>query len=156
MIDISRLIVWVMIFAVAAAITLAILVMIKLARDKEARLPFTKQPLRAPGESARRKADEIFDSVVLPHVIFLPVASSRILLREGSREGAKLPPLWRRSIKIGGKRGAGRKGGVSPLLSPRLWIDREQPAKRTRRLQLRRRGGEWLLAASLGRAAGAS
>ena len=155
MIDISRLIVWVMIFAVPAAVTLAILVMIKLARDKEARLPFTRQPLRAPGESVRRKADEIFDSVVLPHVIFLPVASSRILLREGSRGGSEAPAPLEEIHKDRGKEGCGEEGGVSPL-PPRLWIDREQPAKRTRRLQLRRRGGEWLLAASLGRAAGAS
>jgi len=69
MIDISRLIVSVMIFAVPAAVTLAILMMIKLARDREARLPFTRQPLRAPGESTRRKADEIFDSISLDLVL---------------------------------------------------------------------------------------
>jgi hypothetical protein len=65
MIDISRLLVWEMIFAVPAVVTFAILVMIKLARDREARLPFTRLPLRAPGESARRKADEIFESFSL-------------------------------------------------------------------------------------------
>jgi hypothetical protein len=61
--ELSRLLEWVMIFAVPSLVTLIILVMIKRARDREARLPFTRQPLRVPGESARQKADEVFESM---------------------------------------------------------------------------------------------
>lgn len=58
--------------------------------------------------------------VVLPHLIFLPVASAKILPREGSRGGSEAPAPWKEIHKDRGKRGAWGGRGRQPPSSPPL------------------------------------
>jgi hypothetical protein len=68
---------------------------------------------------------------VLPHVIILPVASCRILPREGSRGGAEPRcPLRKKIHKDRGKEGRGETGGLCPLsptsvIGQRRWLKGE-------------------------------